>query len=122
MQGRQVTLPIGKNIQCGCGKGLPADRHGPGAGLPCRINDRSIAGTATQIAGQVLIDLCAAGKMVCFVLSQRQLESGDRHDEPRSAEAALGGVLVGHRPLDRIGTGLGKMLDCNDLSAIDHTE
>ena len=84
-----------------------------------RLDDRLVAGAATEIALQRLFDLAPGSG-----LSVRQPEAVERHDEARRAEAALRAVTIDHRLLHRMQRAvLGRqMLDGDDMGGIQRAD
>ena len=97
--------------------GAGVETVGPlsGAGLDRGIDDGAITRAAAEVAGDPVIDLVAGHRSVGGLVHGEQ-----RHDEAWRAEAALRGVLLDHRLLDRMQrpVGGGQILDRHHLGAV----
>jgi hypothetical protein len=87
-----------------------------GTGAECGVDDRTIAGAATEIAGDRVVDLGAAR---LFPLKPKPI---DRHHETGRAEAALRAMAINHRLLHGMqhAIGIAQTFDRDQLTPVQH--
>ena len=80
-----------------------------------RIDDRTVAGAAAQVALQCIKDRVARHRPL-----GRLVQGEQAHDDPRRAEAALGAVVLDHGGLDGVQPAVraDQILDRDDVGAI----